>query len=856
VVERAGLENRCRHYVYREFESLPLRIYSLIIDEFMKTKTLLFLVIIISSQLCLSQIPSSLKEKVLEMIQSGNMTPEQIKAEIAKAGLSEQEAIQLAKENNVDLDKFLKQENALKQTVVQSDSVPPEVLSLRKQIPQKPKTIVVPSFKNRGDEAQVAPFGYEIFQCSPTAFEPVLNMPTPANYRVGAGDEIVLNIWGQTQLTYQLTIARDGYVLIPDVGKVQVEGLSMQQVREKLIQQMSQIYEGLRQGKTNATTFLDVSLGKLRTIQVFVMGEAFQPGGYILSGMSTVFTALYYAGGPNPSGSLRQLQLIRDEKNIATIDFYDFALYGKKTSDVRLQEGDIIFIPPAGKRAAVTGNILRPAIYELKPEESFSNLLKFAGGLMFDSYFKRVHIERVVPFALRTQYSKDILDVDLEFQSVETLYSSKEKIEDGDVVSIFSVNKERENLITLSGNVWKPGSYELTPGMRIKDLIIKGDGYREDTFLDRGVIIRVRQEDLKQEIFPFNLRMAMQSDETQNLILQRLDEVIVYKEEFFHPRFPVTITGAVQNPGSYKRTENMTVADLLIMAGGTLQGADLSNIEIARLDTMDERKISKILYASLPENYWAAEKQNVIQLADYDVISVRMNPHFKTSKMVIVNGEATYPGTYAIEYEGEKLGSLIKRFGGFKSTAYLEGVRFTRSPKIGGVVTQDITNYVGNMLDSLGKQIPMATRTAGDDVPINILNILDDSTSRENIELMDGDEIIVPRNPGVVYVQGQVNLPSSVPYKKGASLDYYLKQAGGVSENGDEEKTIVVLPNRQKWEPSGFFLFPDPEILSGSTIIVPFQIKEKSMTLQILREWASISLSTASVAILLWQVLK
>jgi protein involved in polysaccharide export with SLBB domain len=822
----------------------------------MKTKIILLFPFIVFSQLCLSQGTSSMQEKFIEMVKSGQLTPSQIREKITQAGLTEEEARQLARDKNIDLDQYLKQEKAAKATIETPQEVSQEVQLLRKQIPSKPKVVNVPAFQGRGEAENLVPFGYDIFQYSPTTFEPVLNMPTPENYQVGAGDEIILNVWGQTQLTYQLTITRDGYIVIPDVGKIQIEGLSMQQVRQKLIQQMSQIYEGLRHGGSNANTFLDVSLGKLRTIQVFVMGEAQQPGGYLLSGMSSVFTALYYAGGPNPNGSLRQLQIVRGDKKIGSTDFYEFALYGKKTGDVRLQDGDVIFIPPAGKRVAILGNILRPAIYELKPDESLSQLLTLAGGLQFDAYTKRIHIERVVPFTQRAQYSKDLLDLDVQFSSKDEMTSTPFQLENGDVVSIYSINKERENLVMLSGSVWKPGRYELTPEMKVKDLIQRADGYRGNTFLERAVIIRVRPEDLKREVVSFNLALALQDDEYNNLKLQRLDSVIVYDDDFFHPRHPVTINGAVRNPGIYQRAENMTIADLIILAGGTQTGADLNNIDVARLDTASDRQISFILHSALTEEYWTTDKSKDLKLEDYDVVSVRIKHQFKPFKSVVVNGEAMYPGVYSIQFEGEKLSDLVRRFGGFKSTAYLEGIRFTRSPKVGGIVTQDISNYVGTLLDSIGRPIPIASRTAGDDVPININEILNDTTSKANLEIIDGDEIIIPRDPGVVYVQGQVNLPSSVPYKEGASLNYYLKQAGDVTDTGDEDKTIVVLPNRQKWEPSGFFLSPDPDILSGSTIIVPFKIKERSITLQVLREWASISLSTATVAVLIWQVSK
>jgi protein involved in polysaccharide export with SLBB domain len=822
----------------------------------MKNKLKIILAIFILAQICVGQSNEFLQEKILEMIKTGQYTPAQIREKIAQAGLTEDEAKLMAREKNIDLEQYLKQERAAKSTIETPEEISPETQLLRKQISPKKKITNVSAFEERGEAENLKPFGYDIFEYSPRTFEPVLNIPTPENYQVGAGDEIVLNVWGQTQLTYQLTITRDGYVVIPDVGKIQIEGLSMLQVRQKLTQQMSQIYEGLRHGGPKANTFLDISLGKLRSIQVFVMGEAQQPGGYVLSGMSTVFTAIYYAGGPNSNGSLRQLQVIRGDKNIASTDFYDFALYGKKSADVRLQDGDIIFIPPAGKRVAILGNILRPAVYELKSEETFSNLITLAGGLQFDAYTKRIHLERLVPFSQRNQYSKDLLDLDVQFSSKEELTSSPFQLENGDIVTIFSINRERENLLTLTGNVWKPGRYELTQNMRVKDLIINADGYREDTFLERAVIIRIRPEDLKKEVISFNLSLALQDDENNNLKLQRLDSVIVYKDDFFNPRHPVTINGAVNNPGVYPRAENMTVADLIIMAGGVHQGADLSNIDIARLDTTSDKQISTLFRANLHDDYWSTDRSKDFKLLDFDVVSVRIKHKFKPTKTVEVKGEAMYPGVYAIQYEGEKISDLIIRFGGFKSTAYIEAVRFKRSPKVGGLVKEDITNYVGTTVDSLGRPIITPQRQAGDDVPINIKHILDNPNSKNNLDLQEGDEIIIPRDPGVIYVQGQVNLPSSVPYRQRESLNYYLLQAGGLTDNGDEDRIIVVLPNRQKWEPSGFFLFPDPEILSGSTIIVPFKIKERSATLQILREWASISLSSASMAILLWQVLK
>lgn len=812
------------------------------------------------NQIGISQIDEQLsKEKLIELAKSGQLStfsPTQLRSKIAQLGISESEIIQYAREKNIDLEQDFKQEAAAKATIEQAKITDLERQILQTQIAPRSKIIAIPAFSNRKGADTLAPYGFDIFRLAPNTFEPLANVPTPASYQIGAADEIIVNVWGQTQLSYQLTVSRDGYVLIPNVGMVQVAGLTVQQTKQKLLMQMSQVYEGLRGGASDANTFLDVSLGRLKTIQVFVMGEVQQPGGYLLSGFATAFTALYYAGGPNLNGSLRKLQIIRDSKTIGEADFYEFALYGKKTGDIRLQDGDVLFIPPAGKRVAIEGRVFRNAIYELKPNDNLANLIVMAGGLTFDAYTKRIHIERIIPFEQRNDYGKDVLDIDIDFISKDELMQSNFILEDGDVVSVFSINRERENLVTLNGNVWKPGRYAITNDMRVKDLILKADSLRENTFIDRATIVRTRLEDKKKEVIPFNLGLALGGDEYNNIKLQRLDVVTIYNKDFFKPPQYVVINGAVRNPGRYERTEGMTIADLIIAAGGTQIGADLLRIDVARLDTTTEKKIAEVIHTSLPENYWTVERSQDIVLEDFDIVSIRMKPEFKKTKTVIVKGEAKFPGVYAIQFEGERLSNLIKRFGGFKETAYLEGIRFYRSTDVGGVDLKNISQTISPELDTVGKSQITPMRLAQEDVPIDIAEVLKKPGCQRDLILEDSDEIIIPRDPGVVYVQGQVQLPSSVPYRKGASLNYYLKQAGGVTENGDKSNAVVVLPNRQKWEPSGFFLLPDSEILSGSTIMVPLKMKATSNTLQILREWASISLSTATVGVLIWQVLK
>jgi protein involved in polysaccharide export with SLBB domain len=780
-------------------------------------------------------------------------TPEEIRTLLRQAGMTEEEAMRLARERNIELPGvtgppgggLFRQGGA-----VDSARLPVSLPSARRPV------TAVPGFANRPAAANLAPYGFDIFQYAPTTFEPAGNSPTPTSYRVGPGDELIVTVWGQTELNYTLTITRDGYVVIPDAGKVQVAGQSIDQVRQRLLDRMTVVYEGLRHGKSNATTFLEVSLGKIRSVQVFVLGNAQVPGGYSLSGLSTAFTAVYYAGGPNVEGSLRTIRVARSDGTVDTVDFYEYILYGKKASDVRVRDGDAVFIPTAGPRVAITGAVSRPAIYELRPGETLANLLEMSGGLRYSAYDRQVHIERVIPFAKRSGYRKDVLDIDLNFGDAEELRRSSYALEDGDIVVVNSIGFERENLIWITGNVRKPGPFELTAGMRVADLVRKADGLFENTFTGHATIVRTLP-DLRKELASFDLGRALEGDPLQNIELHRLDSVVVYDNEFFHPVHSVSIDGAVRTPGSYMRTEGMTVRDLIVMAGGVTDRSDVSSIEVSRVDSTTHLDIAKTFRVSLPEAYWRPTEDGDFVLADFDHVSVRFKPEFNLLKKVTVVGEAEYPGTYAIQFEGEKLSSLLGRIGGFKPTAYVEGVRFLRKLGTSGISKPSPEIMETQQLDTLSSKygIPIKPRLASNEVPINIEEILDDTTSLDNLMLQDGDSLIVPRDPGVVYVEGQVYVPSSVPYRKGASLSYYLQQAGGAKRDADEDNVVVVLPNNRKWD-SGGFLSPADEILSGSTIIAPLKIEEPSNTLEVLREWVTIAASTTTLGFIVWQVTK
>ncbi|MEX1137894.1 MAG: polysaccharide biosynthesis/export family protein, partial [Bacteroidota bacterium] len=398
------------------------------------------------------------------------MSGDEIDSKLKELGLTRWEAIRRAQDQGITLENYL---NKTSLAPVRPDERVdtaagfslPTVDKVKGALERK-KPVFIPGFTGRINvDSTLRPFGHDIFQYSPATFEPVLNLATPPSYALGPTDQVVINVWGETKLFHQLTVNREGNVVIPDVGPVNANGLTIEQFREKLVRRMSEVYSGLNNGRAGANTFLDVSLGKVRTIQVFILGLVNQPGGYSLSSLSTVLHALYLSGGPTVEGSLRNIGIVRGGKTQMTVDLYEYLVTGKRTGDVRLQDGDVIYVYPAQKRAALVGNIPRPAIYEVGEKETLKDLVEMGGGIRFDTDFRRVHIERVVPFEQRAKYQEGMLDIDIDFPSMEHLKKSATGLEDGDVVSVFRFNTHPENRVVITGHVNKPGPFAHRPGM-------------------------------------------------------------------------------------------------------------------------------------------------------------------------------------------------------------------------------------------------------------------------------------------------------------------------------------------------------------------------------------------------------
>jgi protein involved in polysaccharide export with SLBB domain len=723
----------------------------------------------------------------------------------------------------------------------------------------KPRlSYIVPSFVERDSALVNFPaYGYDIFNYSPTTFQPSVNIPVPVNYVIGPGDEVVISLWGETQLVQKLTVAQDGSIYIPDVGLVYVSGLTMSSLRTKLLSVLSKSYSSLdvsANSGSGAKTHLDVSTGKLRSVKVFVLGEVNKPGGYTLPALSSSFTALYYSGGPNLNGSLRNVQVIRGGKVISTIDIYDYLLKGDQSSDIRLEDEDILFVPPVGERVAIVGRVFRPAIYELKKGDKLKDLLKYAGGVNFSTYFQTVHVERVIPFDERKDYQNNVLSVDLNFKTIDDFKNSDYTLSDGDVISIKGIQNLPQNRVTINGDVKHPGWYELKDGMTVSDLVIQADTLFPDAFLEKALLIRTLPSE-KKELHSFNLKAALNGDSDNNLKLQNRDVVTIYRDSVFFPSRIVEISGAVKNPGYYTRLENMRVSDLIMMAGGLNDTATTKNIEIARLDTVNTYIYNKKYTVNLPKDYWNTDPAKDFKLQDYDKVVVKRDPNKFFAPPVFVSGEVNSPGAYYTLYDGETVKNFIERAGGFKTTADKNGIYVVRKNPIFKLGRVD--DFFKNLADSV-KNSPtgesLYNRRAlldlySNRIPVDWNEIQKDSGSAYNLVLQPRDSVVVEKKVNEIYVLGQVGLPSTVPYKNGAGLDYYIKQAGGYLENADEGNDIVILPNGKKWNPSGWFFIPSSDILAGSTIIVPQKLETASTFWPALRDVISI-VSTAAVLVL------
>jgi polysaccharide export outer membrane protein len=645
-------------------------------------------------------------------------------------------------------------------------------------------------------------FGLDVFRTPGTRFDARIVGPVDANYRLGPGDRLVLILTGDVEEAIALDVTREGFVVIPRVGQLHVANLTLGQLEDLLYARLGRVYSGVRRGP-DATTRFSVSVSRLRTNQVFVLGEVERAGSHLVSSAGTAVTALFAAGGPSANGSMRDVQIKRAGRLVGSIDLYDYLLRGDASRDIRLENGDVVFVPPRGGRVRVVGEVTRPATYELKPGETLADVIATAGGYHEEASVQRVHIERVIPQAQRVAGGRDRTTIDVSASAATGRAAFP--MEPGDIVRVFPVSERVRNTVTVLGNVWSPGAQGLRPGMRIADAIRVAGGPKPDVYLDQLLVSRLRPDSSRIQL---RARFADSTGTVVNdFVLQEDDVIEVFSLTDFRPTRYVSIGGAVRVGGRFPYRHGMTMRDLILLAGGLEESAYLREAEIARLPedrsgaatslTIRVPLDSTYLFERRPgEPYLgapglaapAAGAAEVV-LRPYDNVLVMHQPNWELQRLVRIDGEVRFPGQYALRDRNERLADLIERAGGLTAEAYPDGTIFTRTA------------------DSVGR------------VAIDVPQALRRRNSPDNLLLRDGDNITIPRVSNVVTIRGAVNAPTVVAYVAGKDIFYYISQAGGDAPNGDLRRAYITQPSGKRETRS--FTNSAPKPRPGAVVTVP-----------------------------------
>ena len=697
-----------------------------------------------------------------------------------------------------------------------------------------PRDTVVGVRFNR-TEKQV--FGREIFNNRLLTFEPNLNIATPDNYVLGPGDEVIIDIWGDSKQTLRQSIAPDGTIIDPQIGPITLNGLTIQEANSRLKNAYSRIYSTMN--GEEPTTFMKMSLGEIRSIRVNVMGEVVVPGTYTLPSLASLFHALYCAGGVNNIGSLRAVKVSRGGKPLAEVDIYDYLLKGKSGLDIRLEDGDVIIVPPYQNLVAVSGKVKRPLIYEMKEGEAMADLLDFAGGFTGDAYKEAV---RVIRKSGR------------EYQvfNVEKTGFAQFTLTDGDEIAVDSVLARFENRVEIRGAVYRAGMYALDGQVStVRQLIEKAEGVRDDAFLNRAVLYRD---------MPNTMREA-QSVDVKALLENRVEDIVLRKNDVLYipsiydlsEEQTIAVRGAVGNPGTFNYVEGMTLEDVIVQAGGLRESASVVKIDVARrIKNPKSMDVTNVL----AENFTLTLKDGLVIdgnenfiIMPFDEIFVRNSPGYQVQQSVTVTGEVLFEGEYVLSEKGQRLSDLVKKAGGINPDAYVSGARLVR--QMNEFERRRVESTLRFAQQGIKDSIDVNSLDIGNDyyVGIDLRKALKNPGSEYDVVLRPGDRLIVPEYAGTVKISGGVMYPNVVVYEKGAGLKHYIAQGGGTLPRAKKNRAFIVYMNGTVAKSKAFAKAkPAP----GCEIIVPVKPARRGTSLA---EIMSLATSTTSIAALVTSIL-
>lgn len=800
--------------------------------------TLFFLIFVLSGVVMAQQMSD---DQVIQYVKEANKSgksQKQITTELLRRGVTKEQVSRIQQkysESNTVSNKSNEMPSQLRQRTLVDDGGGQRRTTDYSEVGMLDET-VGGRVDNRADNTATTDnasqiFGHDVFTNRNLTFEPSINLATPVDYRLGPGDEVIIDVWGASENTIRQSISPEGTIQVSGLGPVQLSGMTVKDANAYLQREFSKIYSGI--SGSEPTSQIKLTLGDIRTIQINIMGEVAVPGTYTLSSFSSVFHALYRAGGVNKIGSLRSIKVVRNGKTIADLDVYDYLMKGKMKDDIRLQEGDVIIVNPYESLVRIAGKVKRPMFYEMKPTETVATILNYAGGFTGDAYKKAVRIIR------KSGREHQVYNVDEMDYSVF-------RLDDGDSISVDAVLKRFENRVEIRGAVYRSGLYELSGTVNtVKQLIKKAEGLRGDAFLNRALLDR-ENEDLSHEVIAVDLGGLLKGT-VADIPLQKNDILYIPSIHDLKEEETISIHGEVANPGTFLFSKNMTIEDLLVQSGGLLEAAATTKVDITRrIKDPKSTSFSSVLgktYSFDIKDGLVVGGEGDFHLEPFDEVYVRKSPAYRKQQNVVVAGEVLFGGNYALVKKNERLSDLISKAGGITPDAYVKGARLIRK------MTEEEQRRQADA-------VRMARMGEGkDSISVEKLNISDTYTVGINLEkaisnpgsdfdlvLREGDVLFIPEYINTVKISGAVMYPNTVLYKRGESLRYYINQAGGYGKLAKKKKAYVVYMNGTV---SRLKSRDKKAIEPGCEIIVPSKEEKKRMSTA---EILGMGSTTASIA--------
>ncbi|WP_301383466.1 SLBB domain-containing protein [uncultured Duncaniella sp.] len=628
-------------------------------------------------------------------------------------------------------------------------------------------------------------YGHKIFNTQALSFEPSENLATPQNYRLGPGDEVIIDIWGTSEDHLREMISPEGSIMIAQIGPVYLNGMTISDANKHIKNAFSRKYAGMSEAETD----VQVTLGQVRTIQVDILGEVATPGTFRMSPFSSVFHALYLSGGINDIGSLRNIQVLRNNKKVAGVDIYEYLFNGKTNGNIRLQEGDVIIVPPYEQLVSIDGNVKRPMYYEIKPDETIKTILDYAGGFTGDAYSGMVRLERQS-------------GTENELYNIERGEFGSYRLKDGDMITVGTILDRYANRVELKGAVYRPGMFAIGRDIRtVSDLIRKADGLTDNAYDDRVLLYR-EGPDMQLQIIALDLKNIM-AGISPDVELKRNDIIEISSIDDLTDRGDITIAGQVTNPGTYPYAENMTVEDIILQAGGLLEGASTARVDVSRrivdpTSVTATQQLSHVYSVSIDGGFAVGKGEHFV-LKPYDRVVVRKSPGYGAQTTVEINGEVLFDGEYVLQRRNERVSELVKRAGGVIEGAYIKGASLSRKLTEAEYIARKETlrlamaNNQAGQADSLALSKIEVSDTYN--VGIDLQKALNNPGSTYDLVMQPGDVLYVPQEQSTVKITGDVMFPNAVVYEPGKKLSYYIDQAGGYGQQAKKGKAFIVYLN-------------------------------------------------------------